>query len=165
MSFPLPWKTVPRPSFTSRVGVDQQGRIQTSQPQNSAVASLLHPSVLDHGSVPVGPAAGAAEAYAADPRDLAVRRKDYAAGYDSMQGYLQNPLEEEGREAMAYQFLEAPLGGHVRSAAEGLGLEADHALMAERGLAGLTAVGIGVPAFMAAVQQLSTPADQNTIPL
>ena len=86
-------------------------------------------------------------------------------GQAGLQGYASNPLEGAGRERMANQFWEAPLGGHVRSAAVGLGLEADHARMAEQGLAGLTAVGIGVPAFMAAVQQLSTPPDQNSIPL
>ncbi|MCE2836721.1 MAG: hypothetical protein LW834_07135 [Cyanobium sp. 49614_E6] len=85
-------------------------------------------------------------------------------GQAGLQGYASNPLEEEGRERIANQFWEAPLGGHVRRAAEGLGLEGDHARMAEQGLAGLTAVGIGVPAFLAAVQQLTTPADQNTIP-
>jgi hypothetical protein len=37
--------------------------------------------------------------------------------------------------------------------------------MAEQGLAGLTAVGIGVPTFLAAVNQLSTPPDQGAIPL
>jgi hypothetical protein len=86
-------------------------------------------------------------------------------GQAGLRGYASNPLEEAGRNRITNQFWEAPLGGHVRSAAEGLGLEADHARMAEQGLAGLTAVGIGVPAFMAAVQQLSTPPDQNTIPL
>lgn len=87
------------------------------------------------------------------------------SGRDSLQGYVSNPLEVSGRRAMGRQFWEAPLGGHVRSFAEGMGLEANHAQMAEQGLAGLTAVGIGVPAFMAAVQQLTTPTDQNTIPL
>jgi hypothetical protein len=86
-------------------------------------------------------------------------------GQAGLRGYASNPLEEAGRNRMVNQFWQAPLGGHVRSAAEGLGLEADHARLAEQGLAGLTAVGIGVPAFMAAVQQLSTPPDPNTIPL
>jgi len=86
-------------------------------------------------------------------------------GQAGLRGYASNPLEEAGRNRMVNQFWEAPLGGHVRAAAEGLGLEAGHARMAEQGLAGLTAVGVGVPAFMAAVQQLSTPPDQNTIPL
>ncbi len=86
-------------------------------------------------------------------------------GRDTLAGYLSNPLDARGRRDIGLQLMEAPLGGHVRSAAENLGLEADHARMAEQGLAGLTAVGIGVPAFMAAVQQLSTPPDQNTIPM
>ena len=80
-------------------------------------------------------------------------------------GYVQNPLEEEGRRRIGQQFAQAPLGGYIRDAAAVLGLQNNHAILAERGLAGLTAVGIGVPTFMAAVQQLSTPPDQNTIPL
>lgn len=84
-------------------------------------------------------------------------------------GYLNNPLEQSDRAAIAQQFWEAPLGGHVRGALEGQEvfghrITGGQARMAEQGLAGLTAVGVGVPAFMAAVQQLSTPADQNTIP-
>jgi len=80
-------------------------------------------------------------------------------------GYAQNPLEEEGRRRIAHQFGQAPLGGYARDFAAGMGLRNDHAILAERGLAGLTAVGVGVPAFLAAVQQLTTPQDQNTIPL
>jgi hypothetical protein len=81
-------------------------------------------------------------------------------GKDVLAGYLSDPLE---------QLLEAPLGGHVRHALRGQEIfghkiTGGQARMAEQGLAGLTAVGIGVPAFMAAVQQLSTPQDQNTIP-
>jgi hypothetical protein len=90
--------------------------------------------------------------------------------YQYGQQYLNNPLDAKGRSRMERQFWEAPLGGHVRGALEGQEvfghtIDRDQARMAEQGLAGLTAVGIGVPAFMAAVQQLSTPADQNTIPL
>ena len=90
-------------------------------------------------------------------------------GQAGLQGYASNPLEEAGRNRIANQFWEAPLGGHVRGALEGQEvfghkITGDQARMTEQGLAGLTAVGIGVPAFMAAVQQLSTPADQNTIP-
>ncbi|MCE2835444.1 MAG: hypothetical protein LW834_00330 [Cyanobium sp. 49614_E6] len=85
------------------------------------------------------------------------------------QGYAQNPLEEEGRARIGQQFMQAPLGGHVRDALDGQEIFGHtitnrQARMAEQGLAGLTAVGVGVPAFMAAVQQLSTPQDQNTIP-
>jgi len=113
----------------------------------------------------MAPAAGAPSA-GATPADARSDRQQRAReAYQYGQQYLNNPLEAKGRARMSRQFWEAPLGGHVRSAAEGLGLQADHARLAEQGLAGLTAVGIGVPAFMAAVQQLSTPPDQNTIPL
>ena len=90
-------------------------------------------------------------------------------GQAGLRGYASNPLEDRGRAAIAQQFWEAPLGGHVRGALEGQEIfghtiDRGQARMAEQGLAGLTAVGVGVPAFMAAVQQLSTPQDQNTIP-
>ena len=91
-------------------------------------------------------------------------------GMDTGAGYLSNPFDEEGRQRMGQQFWEAPGGGHVRRALTGREvfghkITGGQARLAEQGLAGLTAVGIGVPAFMAAVQQLSTPPDQNTIPL
>ncbi len=85
-------------------------------------------------------------------------------------GYAQNPFADDGRARIAQQFMQAPLGGYVRDALDGqevLGhrITNEQARMAEQGLAGLTAVGVGVPAFMFAVQQLSTPPDQNTIPM
>jgi len=84
--------------------------------------------------------------------------------------YLNNPLEGKGRRRMGRQILDYPLGGVVRDGLEGQELfghhvTSDQALMAERGLAGLTAVGIGVPAFLAAVNQLTTPQSAETIPL
>jgi hypothetical protein len=90
--------------------------------------------------------------------------------YQYGQQYLNNPLAGKGRGRMATQFWEAPLGGHVRRGLQGQEvfghtIDAGQAHMAEQGLAGLAAVGIGVPAFLSAVQQLTTPADQNTIPL
>jgi hypothetical protein len=93
-----------------------------------------------------------------------------ARGRDVGAGYLNNPLTGEGRTQIGRQFWNAPLGGHVRAGLDGQEIfghtiDRDQALMAERGLAGLLATGVGVPAFMAAVQQLTTPADQNTIPL
>jgi hypothetical protein len=97
--------------------------------------------------------------------------RDYQRdGRDVGAGYLNNPFDEEGRERIGQQFWEAPLGGHVRGALEGQELfghrvTGGQARMAEQGLAGLTAVGIGVPTFLAAVNQLSTPPDQGAIPL
>ena len=85
-------------------------------------------------------------------------------------GYAQNPLEDDGRARIGQQFMQAPLGGYVRDALDGQEvfghrITNQQARMAEQGLAGLTAVGIGVPTFLAAVNQLSTPQDQGTIPL
>jgi hypothetical protein len=90
-------------------------------------------------------------------------------GRDAGAGYLSNPFEARGRRDIGLQLMEAPFGGHVRRGLEGAELFGHtvtplEALRTEQGLAGLTAVGIGVPAFLAAVQQISTPPDQNTIP-
>jgi hypothetical protein len=103
-------------------------------------------------------------------QERTARTQKVADAYQYGQGYLNNPLDGKGRGRMGTQFWEAPLGGHVRAGLDGQEIfghtiDRDQALMAERGLAGLLATGVGVPAFMAAVQQLTTPADQNTIPL
>lgn len=85
-------------------------------------------------------------------------------------GYLSNPFEETGRERIGLQWWEAPLFGHVRAALQGQELfghriTAGQARTAEQAAAGLLATGIGVPAFLAAVQGLSTPRDQGAIPM
>jgi hypothetical protein len=162
-------------------GLQQAGRPVTREQAMRDLPAVEAMAAAERGemSYDIGTGEGATPQVAAaqgwmDARagERASRRERIAAvpdyqrkGQAGLRGYASNPLEEAGRNRITNQFWEAPLGGHVRSAAEGLGLEADHARMAEQGLAGLTAVGIGVPAFMAAVQQLSTPPDQNTIPL
>lgn len=98
------------------------------------------------------------------------RQGQVDAAYQYGQQYLNNPLDAKGRSRMERQFWEAPLGGHVRGALEGQELfghqiTRGQARMAEQGLAGLTAVGVGVPAFLAAVNQLTTPQSAETIPL
>lgn len=92
-------------------------------------------------------------------------------GQASLQGYLNNPLDEAGREAIGTQFWEAPLGGHVRRAVDGFDLfghqvTPDQARTAEQALAASLAVGIGVPTFLAGVQGLqSDQQTQGTMPL
>jgi len=52
---------------------------------------------------------------------------------------------------------EVPLGGYVRKTAEDWGIDPDNALLAERiaaGGAGLLTAGVGVPALIAALQEL-----------
>lgn len=83
-------------------------------------------------------------------------------GLDKLGGYF------DGRPGE--QFWEAPLGAHVRNYLAGQKvfghtITEGQARMAEQGLAGLTAVGVGVPAFLAAVNQLSTPQTPDTIPM
>lgn len=98
------------------------------------------------------------------------RQQKVDEAYQYGQQYLNNPFDAKGRARMGRQFMDAPLGGHVRRGLEGQELfghtiTGEQALMTERGLAGLTAVGVGVPAFLAAVNQLSTPQSPETIPL
>lgn len=84
------------------------------------------------------------------------------SGYDwSKEGY--------GLESIGQQAWERPLGGLVRDnlGDDLLGLKLDENARAglERTVAGLVATGIGVPAFMAAVNGLSTPQTAGTLPL
>lgn len=81
-------------------------------------------------------------------------------GRDKLAGYANNPFEEEGRLQIGRQFLSAPLGGHVRRAAEGQEIfghkvTRGEARVAEQALAGLTATGVGGAAFLAAIDDLN----------
>lgn len=150
----------------------------------AAAAGAAQPSAMDrmrageigydHGG-PGGasrptPQVGAAQAWLdARAGEKAARGQAVDEAYQYGQQYLNNPLSAKGRARMGRQFWEAPGGGHIRRGLAGqevLGhtITDEQAHLAEQGLMGLTAVGIGVPAFLAAVQQLSTPQDQNTIP-
>ena len=125
----------------------------------------------DHGNgLGSSPVVDRAQGYLdARAAERVARPQQVADAFQYGQQYLNNPLEEKGRQRIGRQFWEAPLGGHVRRGLEGQEIfghtiDAGQARTAEQALAGLTAVGIGVPAFMAAVNQLSTPQDQGTIP-
>ena len=85
-------------------------------------------------------------------------------------GYLSNPFEEEGRARIGTQWWEAPAGGWIRRGLEGQEIfghtiTGGQARVAEQAMAGLTAVGVGVPTFMAALNSLTTPQSQGTIPM
>lgn len=93
-------------------------------------------------------------------------------GRAGLQGYLNNPLDEQGREAIGTQFMESPLGGHVRSRLDGAELfghtvTPEQAHRTEQVLAAALATGIGVPTFIAGVQGLLGPDQQSsgTMPL
>lgn len=97
--------------------------------------------------------------------EQAARQGQVDAAYQYGQQYLNNPLDAKGRARIGRQFMNAPLGGHVRRGLEGQELfghtvTGDQALMAERAIAGAMAVGIGVPTFLAGVQELT--GDQQT---
>ena len=81
-------------------------------------------------------------------------------GRDKLAGYANNPLDEEGRLQISRQFMSAPLGGHVRRAAEGQEIfghkiTRGEARVTEQALAGLTATGVGGAAFLAAIDGLN----------
>lgn len=129
----------------------------------------------DHGGevgiVGATPIVDRAQSYLdARAAEQVARQQKVDEAYQYGQQYLNNPFDAKGRARMGRQFMDAPLGGHVRRGLEGQELfghtiTGEQALMTERGLAGLTAVGVGVPAFLAAVNQLSTPQSPETIPL
>lgn len=85
-------------------------------------------------------------------------------------GYLNNPFTDEGRRGIVRQFVQAPAGGHVRRALAGQEvfghtITGGEALMAERAVAGATAVGVGLPALMAAADQLNGSQTPGTLPM
>lgn len=73
-----------------------------------------------------------------------------------LKGYLNNPLDAGGREEILFQFMQAPLGGHVRSR---WGHRAEQAAAA--GIVG-TAIGAGALMSAAGGSSQQTP---ETIPL
>ena len=139
----------------------------------------MHGMAYDHGTGEgASPITDAAQRYLDARSSEKARRQQLVNdnpsymrhGRGAMQGYLNNPFDEAGRKAISTQFWEAPLSGRVRQGLEGQELfghriTGDQARMAEQGLAGLTAVGIGVPTFLAAVNQLTTPQSAETIPM
>jgi len=85
-------------------------------------------------------------------------------------GYLNNPFTDEGRREIVRQFVQAPAGGHVRRALAGQEvfghtITGGQALMAERAVAGATAIGVGLPALMAAADQLNGSQTPGTLPV
>jgi len=148
------------------------------QASNDQLNALLHDAVKTGAHLPEGNTSAPPVNHRefADGDDIEASRAGgagVAIGPSQIQGfggYAQNPLEEQGRERIQQQFMQAPLGGYVRDALDGQEIfghkiNNQQARMAEQGLAGLTVVGVGVPTFLAAVNQLSTPPDQGAIPL
>lgn len=85
-------------------------------------------------------------------------------------GYLNNPFTDEGRRGIVRQLVQAPAGGHVRRALAGQEvfghtISGGEAWMAERAVAGATAIGVGLPALIAAADQLNNPQTPGTIPV
>lgn len=83
-------------------------------------------------------------------------------GRGHMAGYLNNPLEEAGRQAIAQQLMAAPLGGHVRHALQGQTLPLMdrpvtnmEARIAEQALAGVLATGVGGWGLLSAIDALN----------
>ncbi len=105
------------------------------------------------------------------PRDEPAETPEYQRdGRAYLGGYFSNPFEEEGRANIGTQLWEAPAGGWIRRGLEGQEvfghtITGGQARVAEQAMAGLTATGIGVPTFMAALNSLTTPQSQDTIPM
>lgn len=143
-----------------------QGPAPVSAPERSSSQQEAEAGVA--GATPI---VDRAQSYLdARAAEQVARQQKVDEAYQYGQQYLNNPFDAKGRARMGRQFMDAPLGGHVRRGLEGQELfghtiTGEQALMTERGLAGLTAVGVGVPAFLAAVNQLSTPQSPETIPL
>lgn len=83
-------------------------------------------------------------------------------GRDRLQGYLSNPLEKAGQQAIARQLMHAPLGGHVRHALQGQTLPLMdrpvtnmEARIAEQALAGVLATGVGGWGLLSAIDALN----------
>ena len=85
-------------------------------------------------------------------------------------GYFNNPFTDEGRRAIVRQGVHAPAGGHVRRLLAGQEvfghtITGKEAWMAERAVAGATAIGVGLPALMAAADQLNGSQTPGTLPM
>lgn len=169
--------------------IRRQGRVielpdglqpRSASEQHAAVQQHVHPAArADAPSAPQEPQASAASRYMGEDMvydastgegPTQVVRTYQQDGRNVGAGYFSNPFEEAGRERIGLQWWEAPLGGHVRAGLEGQELFGHRitdgqARTAEQAAAGLLATGIGVPAFLAAVQGLSTPRDQGAIPM
>lgn len=129
--------------FDSRVPRDQRLMLPSQGPETPLDQRLMMPS---QGPEPAAPMHGVQQ-------------------IQGFQGYLNNPLEDAGRERIAQQFMQAPLGGYVRDGLAGREvfghtITNQQARTTEQVLAAAMATGIGVPTFLAGVQGLM--GDQQT---
>jgi hypothetical protein len=92
-------------------------------------------------------------------------------GRGSGAGYLNNPFDEQGREAMLRQFWSAPLGGHVRAGLQGQEvfgrrITNGQARVAEQAAAGVLATGVGSWGLLSAIDALNgNPQTPGTMPI
>jgi hypothetical protein len=80
-------------------------------------------------------------------------------GRGQLRGYLNNPFDEQGRQAILRQAVSAPMGGHIRSALQGQEvfghtITNGQARMAEQAAA-ITASGVGAWGFLGAIDALN----------
>ena len=140
MTFPMAWKTARRPADSASV---VNGRILV--PVADDLASRVGRMQAAPADVlPPAPATAQA-AYSAPEMAQPLYQ---AAGRDRFSGYLQNPLDSLGRQRMLEQFIEAPLGGHVRR------LLGD-SQVAEQAAAGVLATGVGSWGLLSAIDALN----------
>lgn len=156
--------------------------LRQAQPQRTAATQQAEGAALLQAmeqEVPLGtlsglPPAAAGGGYQAPaggvPRINATRLYQQE-GRGSLRGYLNNPLEEEGRQAIARQFLSAPLGGQLRSALQGQEvfghrISNAQARIAEQAAAGVLATGVGSWGLLSAIDALNgDPQTPGTMPM
>lgn len=183
MTFPMAWRTSRRADNASvtngRIAFDEfgsdQALLQGMRPNTTAYYQAMagrkaFPEVLEAAAPTVGNSQRYEAPVGAIPR-INAKRHYRQEGRDVMAGYLNNPLEEDGRKAMLSQLMSAPLGGHLRAALQGqevLGrtITNAQARMAEQAAAGVLATGIGSWGLLSAIDALNgnqqTP---GTIPM
>ena len=188
MSFPMPWRTAPRPADPARVvngridfgGWDSEAaELQARHPNRvDAYKQMAAREALDGiprsenpSPAPVPTAAGGYQAPTGAVPRINATRLYQQEGRGHGLGYLNNPFDEEGRQAIGRQFLSAPAGGHIRSALQGQEvfghtITGGQARVAEQAAAGVLATGIGGWGLLSAIDALqsnNTPQTAGTM--
>ena len=173
MSFPMAWQTAAR-----KPGQVVNGRILPPASPDD-LEGRLHTAAAAAPAMGEWPAPGAAaDPYNAQLADVTLKPERMHTAYQGqgrghLGGYMNNPLDAEGRQAAMQQFVHAPLGGHLRSALQGQAIPGfDHTItnkearMAEQAAAGVLATGIGGWGLLSAIDALqsnNTPQTAGTM--
>lgn len=167
MAFPMAWQTVAR-----KPGQVIDGRIVAPAPAVDSVERLERQALAADvaGVLPTVPSGPYRAPAGAVPRINATRLYQQEGRGHGL-GYLNNPFDEDGRQAIARQFVHAPAGGHIRSVLQGQEvfghtITNSQARMAEQAAAGVLATGIGGWGLLSAIDALqanNTPQTPGTM--